>query len=532
MPQHQTSLYACNLAVQEMLENLTPTTYRQLRQMGALRYALEQQAKYPVAKNMINKDGKYKKYQIIDVPAICDIPADCQDLCNMESVSPSIITLDREISKCHMSNKIKFTDEQLRAICMGESEYISKVMAKHIEPYLKEFDKKLLAEIYAHRGLFTDGTVIKSIKLINNDLSATAQGFIVDEDLREAGFPAAVSVIGGKTVSLYRKAIGNGGLNAQGQNVNDFSAFDTYIDYDVNTVSPSTAENIFVLADGVMNLVTWSENVGFFGSDNKDIFEAIRNGRQYGGTKWKGVLDLITLFPDIRELGLNSFVVDYEIKYSDCPDEWTMVFWLNYDVWFNEPSRCTFEGVNGIQHWQVCQVEPQTCAPVTAPPPVVPQAARCFIPNCPFPGVLFAVKVGQLLLYPNAPVTSLQEIVDVLNQLEPAKFKVQGTQIQYKGDATVIELNGVPAPFVACLQGDCYCGDSPAILSPAQITAYNNLGGGTQLGTLIEVANNGTSASYVFTPLVGQTVTLAQLQAYSLAQADNVTWIICATCGV
>lgn len=528
---HQINLNACNLAVQEKLEMLAPTTYRQLRQMGALRYALEQQARFPVAKNMINKEGKYKKYQVIDVPSICDVPADCQDLCNMDSVSPSIITIDREINKCHMSNKIKFTDEQLRAVCLGESEYISKVIAKHIEPFLKEFDKKLIAEIYAHRGTFTDGSLIKSLKLINNDLSATAQGFIVDEDLREAGFPAAVSVIGGKTVSLYEKAVRNGGLNNAGQNVGSFTAFDTYIDYDVNTVSPSTSENVFVLADGVMNLVTWAENVGFFGSDNKDIFEAIQNGRDFGGLKWKGVLDLVSLFPDIRELGLNSFLVDYEIKYSDCPDAWTMVFWVNYDVWFNEPTRCAFEGVNGIQHWQICQVEPQTCAPVIAPPPVVPVGPRCFAPNCPFPGVLYAVKVGNLALYPTATVNTLQDIVDVLNQLEPNKFKVQGTQIQYKGDASIIELNGVLAPFVACLQGDCYCGDSPAILTSPQITAYNNLGGATQLGTTIEVANNGTSASYVFSPLVGQTVTLAQIQAYSLAQADGITWTICVNCG-
>jgi len=521
-------LKACNLATIFKLEDLKNTT--QFHEIGLLNYLIEQSTKFPQMKNAIASDGKYKRYQIWSTPLICGEGSCDDDICDMNGQSTTGKFVDRYISKCHTSPSILIKVNQLRDLCQGQSEtdYIADQIKKMIPSFIRGLDKKLAADLYAARGQFTDGTNIKSMQLINGDHKATAQALMIAEDLRVAGLGNQnISMIGGSVVRAYKTIVSNSGINQDGF---DMSTLDLnpYIDYNVADVMPATRENVFVIADNVLSFVTWSENAGFFGSGEiVDVADKLKMLRASGGTYWKGIIDLAKVFPMLREKGLSSFIVDLHLKYDDCKDGGSLKMFLrlHYDIFLNEVEMCDYKNVNGIQHWQVCIPKPVACDPVTLPPPTPVLGAKCFGLPCAIPFVAYTASIDGAGITSQTNIQTIDELVLYLNQIQPGKFKVQGTQIEYKGSGSSVHVNGLALPQGACLQGDCYSSSTATPFTQAQKDAYEQLG-----ATLVETSNLGTSATYTLNPNPNTTITLAQIIAVSTSNGDGATWVISPTC--
>ena len=527
-----TILSACNIALQQRLYAVSPAAAGSIRPFGALSFVIQQALDNPVSQSMVtaaSSEGKYKKYQFKRYKKTCEDRAG--DFCGGTGTTNQLEVIDRYLSKITRSNVVAISEADMRGLCDDNINYISQGLVNEIDHFLQKIDKAVLAELNAHKGKFLDGSSIKPVPLLNAQYQATNFGVKLSEELNVLGFPGRPHVIGGTTLNTYLNA-NNSNTNP---NTNIARPFDAHIDYNINSISPSTSENLLVVADGLVNFVTYSLYSNILSNQKVDVIGLINKMRaSETPSHYNGVLDLLDYLPALKEKGLDKFLVDFRIRYEACANEFEgTYFWeffIHWDLWIPKPDLCESEDVTGIFHWQVCVPEIEACAPVVALPPPPPKAVRCINLPCAVPGDIYDVRFDDGNYSVNNLVPDLVSLANALNGLLNGTFIVQGTQLQYIGAANSIFINGAAATFVDCLQGSCYCVTSVTPLTAAQLAAYPQLGGVPVLGTIQAVSTTAAGTNYVFTPNAGTTVALTKIKTYSTAQNDGLTWAICPTC--
>jgi len=241
-----------------------------------------------------------------------------------------IIDVDEKVE----SQGLGFSEHEMRKLCEGDDVYVSNVLMSQMNAVNVELNKHLLGIQSLSFGNFADGTVVKSLKLLEDGTNAsrgiaTAQ---MRHEYDKAAASGAPIIVAGGNFDLYAKMNQIACCNDLGVDLarwTDYQYFyDRFVDSAVGT------NDMIVLAPGAVQLVTWNQYVGEYAKRN-DVFEH--------GT----ITDPFT-----------GMTYDLKIHYDDCNDIWTMKMGVAFKL-VHLPANAfaatdDLNGVNYSFHWTDC----------------------------------------------------------------------------------------------------------------------------------------------------------------------------------
>lgn len=236
---------------------------------------------------------------------------------------------------------LTFSEDEMRKLCEGDAEWISRQIAAHLDPFMVVLNETLIAKQGANFGNFADGTSTVHSRHLLNTVSSTnksanyfGENMIMNDftDIDAVGRPI---LIGNGKLRDYTRITEKGCCNSVGIDLGQAGNYDYYDDRAVGTIL-GNPDDFIGLAPGNVQLLTYNKYKGTY-------------KRPFNGNYSKTtIMDPFT--------GLE---LDMRWKYDDCEEVWILTFSLWYNLFFlpadafaaNDP----LEGVNYSLHYRATE---------------------------------------------------------------------------------------------------------------------------------------------------------------------------------
>lgn len=272
-------------------------------------------------------DGKTKQVVLRSIqPGTVDETTDeMGDICEAgdeDSVQTELVTLTR----LAVGKKLTFTKATLKTFCEGSAEFRAKMIMANMNAFFRYINRDLLGLYEAGMGTFYNGVPgglagPKTINLLNEDaggrISADASGEVeIMTDFQNMGMPMNPFVVGAGHLAKYALYQKIGCCNMWGQQVNQLGNFKYYFDQDVDNIignaatSPVDINYLLAYAPGTIQFLRHLDNKGEFAAIHEHYAETTAVD-PFSGLEF-----------------------DLEFNYDRCTKTYTVIPYLNYDLWF------------------------------------------------------------------------------------------------------------------------------------------------------------------------------------------------------
>lgn len=298
--------------------------------------------------------GKKRKLILNYLPPVCASTGSCAtNLCDVDGNEVEPLQKDFLVGKCTASNVIKITLENNRNLDnVTLSEWHLGVFANEMQAARNKLALEVLTVLAANVGKFPDGiaTVKKAILADPKTGAFSPLGkALIEKVFLDTQMTNTPMVIGGDSVFVAQSMQSAGGVDQNGVNRGAATSLNNYF-YDglINQVFAG-GENLIAFDPSMFKFVTWNRNAGRFATDDRDFNP--QTAFQNKDTFYKGsIVDPVT-----------GLLWDLNAKFDDCTDTWKYQFKLEWDMFFMPADSCTKPGVNGIFHFEGCELIEPTC---------------------------------------------------------------------------------------------------------------------------------------------------------------------------
>lgn len=313
---------------------------------------------------MIRKDGKRSQYSITYPVAICTDPIDIDDFtCSGAGADSDMTTCDTFTGFDGLtSGWQKTTVDKFRDLgSMEVQEVISFQVAQQMLKIKQAVDLAVLISINSAAGCIETGTTTRVIAL---QTATGAPVFNTDVDIAtdfaDAGFAQAPILLGNRQLLKYVNGIKNGTSNQYGQKVDTIDTFaGAFYDKNINATNtaPTNAGNdvMFAILPGLVNVLSWSENVNMFASRNGDI-------------DWSSInpLDLIntdnsTFLHTVLQDPASGMLFDFNMVYEPKCKVFEWEIRTYYKTKIIDLTGCKDSCFNGIIKYDICPIAAVDC---------------------------------------------------------------------------------------------------------------------------------------------------------------------------
>ena len=308
------------------------------------------------------REGKKRQFKMTYTAPICDVDTDA--VCGVNLCAPAAKVEPQQalftLSRCTASPAFVVAGDDVRNVDgdLVWGDFVEAQLAAMFPQMRKKLARQMLALVYANVGKHPDGTSgAKTVALANqNNASLNPAGlFKIEREFQDGGYEAPF-VIGGAVVDVWRKSVAIGGLNDQGQRIDQLRNRDLYYDGLVNDVINAAGYDSMIAFDPqVLKFIPWNKNAGRFATNITGINTAEDVNKLFamgGPNRIRG-----TIFDPVLNL-----LWDFNVRYDDCEDTYTFEMELQWDIFFLPQEVCNVAGVNGIMRYQTCPEEAVVCA--------------------------------------------------------------------------------------------------------------------------------------------------------------------------
>lgn len=391
--------------------------------------------------------GKLRQVRINYWPILCDVDGDCntQTLCSTgTAVQPKQQMFD--ITRCTASPVYAINKNDIRLLDTGEWNFsgtAQQIIASALPGFRRTLAIDMTTRLYQLAGLHPDGNPQERVTVTDptTGIVNPIGRFQIERQYMDAGFQAPW-IYGGQEVYNWQKMVGIGGLNAQGQRIDELSTNGSYYDSGLSDLILNDAANgghILTIAPETFKYVWYLDNAGIFRTQLDTINDL---GLLYTrGTD--GFIDGTLVDP------VTGFVYDLFINYNKCDRQWTFWFKHTWEFFVMPDVACNGVGVNGLMHWRTCPPKIATCPTGVDPSPAVTPSQYSWTPGDILPITIYESVIGGITNEQNEgqAVTTLSQLAAFLNDNyntgETTLFTVSGSNIVYTGyEAITGTLNG------------------------------------------------------------------------------------------
>lgn len=385
--------------------------------------------------------GKLRTVRMNYFPILCDTEGSCdtQTLCSTGTkVEPKQKLFD--IDRCIASKVYSIDKDDIRMIDFNTWDFNGTAL-EIIMHALPDLRRAMAIEwetlLYSMVGVHPDGNPVKRVTVTN-----PATGIInpmgrvqINRENLDAGFSEPY-ILGGGEVYNWQQMQKIGGLNAQGQYVNQTDVRNVYYDNGLgDQILGGTGGHILTVPVETFKHVWYLQNAGIFRTDLNSINDLGTLYRAVTGGFLEGTLvDPVTGMP-----------WDLFIKYSECDGQWNFWFKHTYNFFIMPDVVCAREGVNGLMRWSTCPQVIADCPSGTTPSPAVTPSTYSWTPGSIYNIYVASSLIGGVENQPNVLVTNITELAAMMNDAygQIGLFSVSGSNIVYTGyTALTGNLNG------------------------------------------------------------------------------------------
>jgi hypothetical protein len=372
--------------------------------------------------------GKKRQFKLSYYPIVCDVEANNNDtVCDSgERLTPKSIIY--QLEQTTKSKVWELAQEDVRVADDGGltfSEHAKTQIASTMPAMRKLLASQMLTLIIANVGVLPDGNTSRRLSFSNSTNGAINPIglFEMQRIFADAGFDMPYAM-GGAEIDTWKKGVAIGGVNAQGQRIDQLSTDMLYYDDLVNQVIGDGGQHVIAWDPSVLKFIPWSKNQGKFATDLKSVDDLDKLFKQSLGGKIKGsFLDPV--------LGI---LWDFEAKYDDCDEVWKWQLSLIWDIFFMPDQVCGIQGMNGIMHFTTCPLKIATCPDGDDLPSPASSRTYSWTPGSIFPRYIANMELGGFASLPNVNVTSIDDLVAAMNDNSNGiVFSKSGSNIVYTG---------------------------------------------------------------------------------------------------
>lgn len=372
--------------------------------------------------DIVQEPGKLRTFKLNIITPDCDTTGSCSDsLCTPgETTAPKQIFY--QLSKCTSSKKFSLKVKDARDLeDIDMNGYALQMISANLTSVRKKLAEEVTAFLVANAGRHADGSLTKQVQLVDS-VTGVPKPFGINEIRRhfrdmQLNDPF---VVGGYSAYHLRQGIQIGGLNAQGQRIDQVALPNLYYDNLVNAAVGS-GENILAWDADYFKFMTYNENAGRFATNLSgfQLGAAYRAGETYMHTT---IVDPVT-----------QLLWDLDAIYVACDKIWNFQFRLNWDIFFLPPSVCLPAYVNGLVRYTGCELVEADCPEGNAPTAPTAETFSWTPSGEALPEYVAELKIGGKTFRPLVTVTTVADWTALLNSLGVGVFTTVSSAVQYSG---------------------------------------------------------------------------------------------------
>lgn len=313
---------------------------------------------------MIEKNGKTSKYSITYPVAVCSTPIEISTfVCTDAGAASTMTTCDFfEGFDGYTSGWIKANVSQFRDLgSLSVQEVIAFQVASQMKKLKEIVNLNVLIALNAAVGCIETGTTTKVISLLD---ATGAPVFNTDVDIAtdfmDAGFNLQPILIGNRTLLKYVNAVGAGTGNNAGVNLGAINTFGAgFYDKNINATNTAPAnvgnDVLFAVLPGLVNVLSWSENVDMFASRNGDIDWSTLNPMDLINT------DNATFMHTVLQDPASGMLFDFNLVYEPKCKAFEWEIRTYYKTKIIDLTGCKDSCFNGLIKYDVCPLPATDC---------------------------------------------------------------------------------------------------------------------------------------------------------------------------
>lgn len=379
--------------------------------------------------------GKLRSLRLNYFPILCNQEGSCSTtICDAGVVKePAQVVFD--IEECTASPIYAINKNDIRLVDNGRWDFSNTAMniiASAMPDMRRQLATDFVTKLYSMTGVHLDGSAEKKVAPINtqNGIVNPIGMFQIQREFLDGGFMKPY-ILGGGDVYYWDKMVEIGGLNYQGQRIDQLNRDNTYYDDGLSSLilnDTVNGDHILAITPEVFKFVTYSENAGIFRTGMASLADLPNLYRN----NFAGFLEGTMIDP------VTGLLWDLYIRYDECNSRWTFQIKLRWDFFILPDVACNTQGVNGAMHYRTCPETVVQC-PAGSPLPS-PAAATTFswtpvLANIP---VISQSTIGGVNMIENTPVAinTVTELVAYMNTVySPGNpiFTVSGSNVHYLG---------------------------------------------------------------------------------------------------
>lgn len=391
--------------------------------------------------------GKKRQLQVSFYPPVCNDEGTCSDNVCGEGVKQEMVQRQYELTQCTASDVYILNKSDIRLVDASWtfSEHARHQMLRALVAVRHKMSVQMAALLVAHVGTLPDGNATRRLPWVNTQTNVAQPAGLdeIDRNFYDVGVPAeGAFIIGGQPVWQWEKSVNRGGLDAQGQYINQTRTNNMYYDNLINTTFNNGTENVLAFDPEMIKFISFNEHAGLFRTREYSI-EDIDQMFAFGSPeRIEGTM------PDPVTGLLWDLDVYYDHKADDCRGAWKMQIKLQWDIFFMPPEIC-LNGYTGIFHYTTCPQLEVVCPTGSVIAPGTEDTFSASASGISYPFVLNELTIAGQTSNPsiNSPVSiaNIAQLVAQMNAMGVAgyTFAVDGTNIEYDGyTGTTVLING------------------------------------------------------------------------------------------
>lgn len=308
--------------------------------------------------------GKSTNFSITYRQSVCTTVVACDQVeCTDTGTATNMTSCDNYTSfscyssEWHVAEVSAFRD-------LGSME-VQEVISGHVYDQMQKIkdaiDTATVVAVQAAKGQVTSAVASKTLKLIDDATKAPvwAVDASIKLDFADAGYPDMPILIGNRTVGLWRDAVSRSGINQYGQRLDTIDNMNAFYDININSTNAPAADGVsdtlFAILPGVVNVLTWSGNVGQFASRNNSVNASAIDPTRLINT------DGMTFEHSMLVDPATGMVFDFDIVYDPKCKKFLWKVSSYYKVIVLPLVGCKDSTFNGIVSYNVCPVSDVFC---------------------------------------------------------------------------------------------------------------------------------------------------------------------------
>lgn len=396
--------------------------------------------------------GKARKIQVSYFPIQCDVEgSSATKLCDspdevVQPVQVEFETTQKTTTKKYGINAedIRLTDNNTWDFSGVALEIIGSIMPSARKLLAEDFTTYLLSKVGHH----SDGNPVKSLPpalSTTGAINPLGGRISIDKEYMDAGMEAPY-IMGGTETFYLKNMVGIGGLNADGQNVNQINNTNTWYDDNImQNIKGDLANGGWVLAidPATFKFITYSNNSGLFRTDRATLDNSTleRIYKAGGGADF-----ILGVFYDEK----TGLYWDMYLNFDKCAEwnndnpGWSVFLRLEWDMFIMPPVACNIPEYNGLTLWRTCPDKQLACPTGDTPSPAIAATTRSWTPGGIFPFTAYKSTIGGTTVSQEEGVTiaNIAALPVFMNDVtgQEYDFVVDGSAIKYQG-VTNITVN-------------------------------------------------------------------------------------------